>query len=80
MVTEMGMSDEIRVPAAEWEAMKARLAALERLADDRTQLATGSGTQPAERSSGQETSIASEDGRTDRRGLLKNGAILAAGR
>jgi hypothetical protein len=72
-------ADEVRVPRDEWEAMKARLAALERLVDVRTDVAIERDAVPSERPRGQETSVASGQSRTDRRGLLKQGAVLAAG-
>ncbi len=57
-------AEMVAVTRAEWEAMEARLAAMERrLAGGH---ASASSDQPG-------------DGRTDRRGLLKHGAMLAAG-
>jgi hypothetical protein len=60
-VTEEG-DDLVQVPRSEWEAMKARMAGLERLVAAPTAASDPAG-----------------DGRTDRRGLLKHGAVLAAG-
>ena len=73
---ETDASDDIRVPAAEWEAMKARLAALERLVDERTPIAIEGQVTGTE---GAGPANPPGQGRTNRRGLLKQGAVLAAG-
>ncbi len=65
-MTELG-DETVQVPRARWEAMEARLAELER------RLVGSAGTTLGD--PGAAESLA----RTDRRGLLKHGAVLAAG-
>jgi hypothetical protein len=64
-----GFDDEmVQVPRGEWELLKERLAVLER--------AVEAGATDGQRAA---ASKPADDGRTDRRGLLKHSAMLAAG-